>query len=65
MHIGELIEKYGYLALLVGTLLEGETVLVMSGYAAHRGYLHLPLVMLIAFVGSSVHDQSFFWVGRL
>ena len=37
-----LIDTYGYLTILIGTFLEGETILVLGGFAAHRGYLHLP-----------------------
>lgn len=59
-----LIETYGYAALLIGTFLEGETVLVAAGFAAHRGYLALPWVVLVAFVGSTAGDQFWFYVGR-
>lgn len=59
-----LIAQYGYLAVLVGTFLEGETILVLAGFAAHRGLLHLPGVMLAAFVGSLASDQIFFFLGR-
>lgn len=62
--IEELIGRYGYLAILVGTFLEGETILVLGGFAAHRGLLWLPGVMLCAFVGSLASDQLFFYLGR-
>jgi membrane protein DedA with SNARE-associated domain len=62
--IAELVQRYGYLAVLVGTFLEGETVLVLAGYAAHRGYLQLPVVIALAFVGSLSGDQLMFWLGR-
>jgi membrane protein DedA with SNARE-associated domain len=61
----QLISTYGYLAILVGTFLEGETILVLGGFAAHRGYLHLPWVILAAFVGTLAGDQLFFFIGRL
>jgi membrane protein DedA with SNARE-associated domain len=64
MNLQYLVEHYGYLAVFVGTFLEGETVLVMAGFAAHRGYLELPWVMLIAFVGSFLGDQMYFFLGR-
>ena len=64
MSIESLIDTYGYLAVLVGTFLEGETVLVLGGFAAHRGYLHLPWVVLAAFIGSLMGDQLFFFLGR-
>lgn len=59
-----LIETYGYLAVLIGTFLEGETILVLGGFAAHRGYLSLPWVIVVAFIGSLCGDQLFFFLGR-
>ena len=64
LSLAELLDTYGYLALVVGTFLEGETVLVLAGFAAHRGYLSLPLVILAAFTGSFLGDQLFFHLGR-
>jgi membrane protein DedA with SNARE-associated domain len=55
---------YGYLAVFVGTLFEGETILLLGGYAAHRGHLSLPLVMVAAFAGSLLGDQTMFWIGH-
>ena len=62
--LAELVARYGYLAVLVGTFLEGETVLVMAGYAANRGYLSLPIVMALAFIGSLSGDQVAFFIGH-
>ncbi len=55
---------YGYPALLVGTFFEGETFLVLAGFAASLGYLEIPWVILIAFVGTLSGDQVFFYLGR-
>jgi len=49
---------------VVGTFLEGETILIIAGFLAHRGYLSLSLVMLSAFIGSLAGDQMFFFIGR-
>ena len=59
-----IIGSYGYIALLVGTFLEGETILILAGLAAHLGYLHLPWVILVAFLGTLSGDQLFFYLGR-
>lgn len=59
-----LIAQYGYAATFVGTLLEGETLLILSGLAAHRGYLSLPLVVLVGAVGGTIGDIGFFLLGR-
>jgi membrane protein DedA with SNARE-associated domain len=59
-----IIGSYGYFALLVGTFLEGETILILAGFAAHLGYLYLPWVILVAFIGTLSGDQLFFYLGR-
>jgi membrane protein DedA with SNARE-associated domain len=59
-----LIEHYGYAAILIGTFLEGETILVLAGLAAHQGYLVLTWVIIVAFLGSLCGDQLFFYLGR-
>jgi membrane protein DedA with SNARE-associated domain len=61
----ELIKHYGYLILFIGTLAEGETILVMAGFLAHRGYLELPWVILTAFLGTLASDQLFYYLGYL
>jgi membrane protein DedA with SNARE-associated domain len=59
-----LISTYGYVAVGIGTFLEGETILVLAGLAAHRGYLDLKWVMVCAFFGTLLCDQLFFYLGR-
>ncbi len=59
-----LVAQYGYWVLLVGTFLEGETILVIAGFLAHRGYLELPWVIGVAFAGSYAGDQLLFHLGR-
>lgn len=65
MSLEVLLGTYGYYLLFLGTLLEGETVLVVAGFLAHRGYFSLPLVMAVAFCGSFLSDQAVFYAGRL
>lgn len=59
-----LIQQYGYVAIFVGAFLEGETVLVLGGFAAHRGFLDIWFVILAAFLGSLAGDQTWFFIGR-
>jgi membrane protein DedA with SNARE-associated domain len=59
-----LIAGYGYWVLTAGCLLEGETLLVLAGFAAHRGLLDPWAVWSIAAVAGFVGDQVFFWIGR-
>ncbi|HME43904.1 MAG TPA: DedA family protein [Syntrophorhabdales bacterium] len=60
-----LVSHYGYMALVVGTFFEGETILIAAGFAAHGGYLKLQWVILAAFLGSLAGDQFYFFVGRM
>jgi len=62
--IEELIESLGYWFVYAGTLLEGEAVLVLGGFAAHRGYLWLPAVVATGFLGAVTSDQLVFHLGR-
>jgi len=64
MQLTLLLAQYGYLALLIGCLLEGETLLILAGFAAHQGYLSFPLVLGVAFLGGTLGDQGFFFLGR-
>jgi membrane protein DedA with SNARE-associated domain len=62
--IEELISRWGYYAIVVGTLFEGETTLLAAGAMAHRGLLSLPLVLAVAFFGGVLGDQIWFQIGR-
>ena len=64
MDLAALIQQYGYLAVFVGSILEGETLLVLAGVAAHRGYLALEWVIVIAAAGAYLGDQVCFVIGR-
>jgi membrane protein DedA with SNARE-associated domain len=59
-----LIAHYGYAATFAGTLVEGESLLILSGLAAHRGYLSLPVVILVGAAGGALGDVGFFLLGR-
>lgn len=65
MNLQQIITDYGYISVLIGTFLEGETILIVAGFMAHRDYLELPLVILSAFVGTLAGDQLYFYIGRI
>lgn len=64
MSIAELLQSHGYVAVAVGTFLEGETVLFLAGAAASRGHLSLPVIIAVATAGSCAGDQLGFALGR-
>jgi membrane protein DedA with SNARE-associated domain len=57
------VSKYGYWAVLVGTMLEGETFLVLSGIAAQQGLLDFALLVPCGVAGALVSDIAFFVIG--
>lgn len=59
-----LIARHGYLFIALGTLLEGEIVLVWGGLWAHLGYLSLPLVMAAAYMGTVLGEFGLYLLGR-
>lgn len=61
---GQLLARYGYLAVLAGTMLEGETIVLVAGFLAHQGYLSIPWIIVFAVIGSSISDQGLFFLSR-
>jgi membrane protein DedA with SNARE-associated domain len=59
-----LLAKFGYLAVFVGTFLEGEAILVTAGFFAERGYLNVYTVGVVAFAGAYCGHCFWFWLGR-
>lgn len=64
MNLPGLIATYGYWAVALGCLLEGETVLLLAGFAAHRGHLAWPMVVTVAAAAGFAGDLGFFLLGR-
>ena len=60
----DLVGQLGYVAVFVGTFLEGESVLALAGVAAAYGYLSYPKVVAVAIVGAFLGDQCCFYIGR-
>ncbi len=62
--VNNLLMNYGYWAVFIGCLLEGETILILGGLAAHQTSLKLPDVIIIAALAGMLGDQLLFWIGR-
>lgn len=60
----EFIETWGYFAVFLGSLVEGESVIFTAGFLAHEGYLSLTKIILISFVGTLFADQVLYQIGR-
>jgi len=53
-----------YCLVYIACLFEGETALTTSAFAAHRGYLEIFVVMIIALAATQTWDWFWFTVGR-
>lgn len=62
--IQHLLMTYGYWLMAFGAIIEGETFLIAGGIAAHECLFHLEGLILLALVGSTLHDVFFFLLGR-
>jgi membrane protein DedA with SNARE-associated domain len=60
----ELVANYGYVAVFIGTFLEGETILALAGVAAAYGYMSFAAICAVAVVGAFLGDQVCFFIGR-
>ncbi len=61
---GEFIRHFGYLAVLIGTIFEGESSLLPAAFAAQQGYLQLPWIIVIAVIGATAASWFYFFLGR-
>ncbi len=59
------LDQYGYLALLIGTFMEGETAILMASSLVYKGLFNFPLTVLAAFSGSFISDWIYYLIGRL
>lgn len=64
MSLQDLLSTYGPLAIFVVTFFEGETILILAGFAAQQGYMRIDVAIVVAFIGSLAGDQLYFYLGR-
>jgi membrane protein DedA with SNARE-associated domain len=67
MDVERFILEHGawtYLVTLIWTFFEGETFVLLAGFAAAQGLLSAPLLIVMAWLGSFAGDQCYFWIGR-
>jgi len=58
------IQTWGYLAVLLGSMVEGESVILTASFLAAQGYMSISYIMIIAFLGTLFADQGLFFVGH-
>jgi membrane protein DedA with SNARE-associated domain len=70
-HVSQFLSQYGYFAIfallmlgIVGPLIPDDTILVLSGIAAHEGRLELATTVAVAFAGSICGISVSYAIGR-
>ncbi|MCG2608340.1 DedA family protein [Acinetobacter sp. SM34] len=63
MNWTDLLQHYGYFAIFIGTLLEGETVLILGAYAVHQHIFHFWILIMVAMAGGFIGDQFYYQIG--
>lgn len=64
MILETLVAQYGYPAIFIGAIVEGETVLLIAAVLVQQGLLDFKYVLLASAAGAFVGDQFFFHLGR-
>ncbi|WP_227554231.1 DedA family protein [Acinetobacter lanii] len=59
----ELLQQYGYFAVMIGAFFEGETVVVLGAYAVQQHILSYWLLIFAAMFGGFVGDQFYYYIG--
>lgn len=60
----DIIETWGYVAVLFGSMIEGESIILTASFLAAHGYMSITKVAIISFLGTLIADQGLFFIGR-
>jgi membrane protein DedA with SNARE-associated domain len=63
--VEQLVDRFGALAIFLGTAVEGDATAVLGGVIAHLGLLGFPLALATAFLGAFAGDLTLFALGRV
>jgi membrane protein DedA with SNARE-associated domain len=61
----DFLDQYGYIAILIGTFFEGETVILIASSLTHTGLFEIPYTVFFGFAGSFISDWIYFLIGRM
>src|SRR5262245_15043532 len=62
--LAEALIRYGYVVVFASAAFEGDATLVTAAFLAHRGYLHLDVVIVVPAAATAAINQVYFWLGR-
>jgi len=63
--IKSFVYTYGYWFIFLGAIIEGETFMIAGGLAAQQGLLDVRILIVLAIIGTTIHDNFFFGIGQM
>ncbi|WP_169786064.1 DedA family protein [Enterobacteriaceae endosymbiont of Donacia crassipes] len=64
INLTKIMYKYGYFIILLSSLIEWETFIIIAGMLAHKKILNLNNIIIITIVGSILSNQILFFIGK-
>ena len=64
LSLSDLLQQYGYYAVFIAGLFEGETILMLGAFAVHQGYLSLWPLIACGAAAAFLTDQFYFHLSR-
>lgn len=61
----QLLQQWGYIAVFLGAMVEGESVLLTASALAAAGYLSIFKIAILSFVATVLADQGLFFLGYI
>ncbi|USO02524.1 MAG: DedA family protein [Alphaproteobacteria bacterium] len=59
------LTNYGYLAVFLAAMIEGESIVLTASIFASQGKLQIYQVAVAAFMGTLIADQALYFIGRI
>ncbi|MCX7738917.1 MAG: DedA family protein [Hydrogenothermaceae bacterium] len=63
-NLEQFMRDYGYLAVFIGTFLEGEIFLLVAGFFVKHEFLQLIPTLIFSILGALFHELIYFFLGR-
>lgn len=63
-NLEQFLDSYGYLAVFIGTFIEGEFFLLVAGFFVKNGFLQPIPTLIFSILGALTHEIIYFFLGR-
>lgn len=63
-NLEQFLNQYGYIAVFIGTFLEGEIFLLVAGFFVKHGFLQPLPTFIFSILGALTHELIYFFIGR-